>query len=65
MDRRAKTFLLLFGIIALASGSFFAAQGVGLIRWPASSFMIHDMRWVYLGGAQAVIGLVLIFLSRR
>jgi hypothetical protein len=65
VNSRAKTYLLLFGVIALASGSFFAGQGLGLIRWPASSFMINDMRWIYLGGAQATVGLVLIILSRR
>jgi hypothetical protein len=61
----SNTLLLLIGIIALAAGLLFVGQGLGLIRWPASSFMINETRWVYYGGGIAVAGLVLIILSRR
>jgi hypothetical protein len=57
--------LLLVGIVLLACGLLFVGQGWGLIRWPASSFMIDESRWIYYGGAIAVAGLVLIILSRR
>jgi hypothetical protein len=60
-----NTLLLLIGIIALAVGLLFVGQGLGLIRWPASSFMINETKWVYYGGGIAVAGLVLIILSRR
>jgi hypothetical protein len=36
-----------------------------LIRWPARSFMIDETRWIYYGGAIAVVGLVLILVARR
>jgi hypothetical protein len=60
-----NSLLLLIGIIALAVGLLFVGQGLGLIRWPASSFMINETKWVYYGGGIAVAGLVLIILSRR
>jgi hypothetical protein len=57
--------LLLIGVILLAAGLLFVGQGWGLIRWPARSFMIDETRWIYYGGAIAVVGLVLIILARR
>jgi hypothetical protein len=57
--------LLLVGIVLLALGLLFVGQGSGLIRWPASSFMIDETRWIYYGGAIAVAGLAFIILSRR
>jgi hypothetical protein len=57
--------LMLIGIIVLAAGILFVGQGLGIIWWPASSFMINEMKWVYYGGAIAVVGLVLIIVSRR
>jgi hypothetical protein len=53
------------GIILLVSGLFFAAQGAGWIRWPAESFMVSATRWIYYGGAIAILGLLLILLARR
>jgi hypothetical protein len=60
-----KTLLTLIGIIALAMGLFFMGQGSGYIPWPASSFMISQTKWIYYGGAIAVIGLILIVIARR
>jgi hypothetical protein len=60
-----KALLILIGIVALAAGLLFVAQGAGYIRWPASSFMVKETRWVYYGAAIAVAGLVLIIIARR
>jgi hypothetical protein len=60
-----KLLLTLIGIIALAAGLLFVGQGLGLIRWPASSFMVNDMRWVYYGGGIALVGLLLIIVAHR
>jgi hypothetical protein len=59
------TLLLLVGILVVAAGLLFVGQGLGLIPWPASSFMINEMRWVYYGGAIAIVGVVLIVIARR
>ena len=59
-----KTLLLLLGIISLAAGLLFAGQGLGIIRWPASSFMIDATRWIYYGGGIAILGIVLIAIAR-
>lgn len=62
---RQAMLLLLIGIILLAAGLLFVGQGWGVIRWPVSSFMIGDTKWIYYGGAIAAAGLVLIIVSRR
>ena len=59
------TALTLIGIIALAMGLLWMGQGSGYIPWPASSFMISQTKWIYYGGALAVVGLILIVIARR
>jgi len=60
-----KPLLLLVGIIALACGLLFVGQGWGIVRWPASSFMIDSTRWIYYGAAIALGGLVLVVVGLR
>jgi hypothetical protein len=60
-----KALLMLIGIMALAAGLLFVGQGLGYIRWPASSFMISEIKWVYYGGAIVLVGIVLIIIARR
>jgi hypothetical protein len=57
--------MLIVGVLALALGLLWMGQGSGYIHWPASSFMINQMRWAYYGLAAAVIGIGLIWYSRR
>jgi hypothetical protein len=60
-----KALLMLVGIIVLAAGLFFVGQGLGYIQWPASSFMISEIKWVYYGGGIAVVGILLIIIARQ
>jgi len=60
-----KMLLLLVGMLVCAAGIFFAGQGLGYINWPASSFMISNIRWVYYGGGIAVVGLLLVVIALR
>jgi len=60
-----KTALTLIGILALAMGLLWMGQGLGYVRWPASSFMIDETAWVYYGGATAVLGVLLIVFALR
>jgi hypothetical protein len=58
-----QTLLMFIGTIVLAAGVIFVGQGSGYIRWPANSFMISQIKWVYYG--IAVIGFLLIVFARR
>ncbi|HEX3937281.1 MAG TPA: hypothetical protein VHX43_07225 [Xanthobacteraceae bacterium] len=60
-----KTLLTIVGVILLLAGLVWMGQGSGYFPYPAESFMISEVQWVYYGGITAVIGLVLIVLARR
>jgi hypothetical protein len=60
-----RTLLTLIGAVLLGMGLLFCGQGLGLIRWPASSFMINEITWVYYGGGMAILGTLLIVLTRQ
>lgn len=53
------------GLAALLVGLLWIGQGVGVVRWPASSFMIDQRPWAVRGAMMALIGLILLWLSRR
>ncbi|MFB9266494.1 hypothetical protein ACFFWD_25625 [Bradyrhizobium erythrophlei] len=57
--------LLVLGLIALAIGLLWVGQGLGVIAWPASSFMINQLQWAGYGAALGAVGLILIWQSRR
>jgi len=57
--------LLVVGVLAAVIGLIWVGQGTGYFPYPASSFMINEMPWVYRGAALAVLGLVAIVVSRR
>jgi hypothetical protein len=57
--------LTVIGILAVLAGLVFIGQGSGYFPWPASSFMINNGKWIYYGGGIAIIGLLLIIVSRR
>ena len=52
------------GLIALI-GLIWAGQGLGIIQYPVNSFMINQTPWIYRGLGVAVVGLALIYVSRR
>ena len=57
--------LLIFGAILVILGGLWTLQGLGLVMWPASSFMLADSQWAINGALTVVAGVVLIVLSRR
>ena len=57
--------LLVAGVAALLMGLLWVGQGLGVVRWPASSFMIADRAWALRGAAVALVGVVLIWRNRR
>ena len=60
-----KITLSTLGLLALLVGLLWVGQGAGLVHWPASSFMIDERPWVTRGAVLAIVGLVLVLLSRR
>ena len=60
-----KTAMLIAGIAAVLMGLLWIGQGTGVVHWPASSFMLDQRPWALRGAILAVVGVVLIALSRR
>ena len=57
--------VLIVGCLVALIGLIWAGQGAGIIQYPADSFMISQTPWIYRGLGVAVVGVVLIFVSRR
>ena len=57
--------LLSLGILAVPMGLLWIGQGLGIIMWPASSFMLADRQWAINGAVLAAIGTGAIWLARR
>ena len=60
-----KTTILVIGILAVVVGLIWVGQGTGYFPYPAESFMINQMPWVYRGAGLAALGLIMVLVSRR
>jgi hypothetical protein len=60
-----KTILTVIGVLIAIAGLIWAAQGTGWFPYPASSFMIDNSHWIYIGLATAVVGLIIVILAQR
>ncbi len=60
-----KMLVTILGVLCVLVGLLWIGQGFGIVRWPASSFMIDMRPWAFRGGALAVVGLVLIWFGRK
>ena len=60
-----KTILAIVGIAAIMMGGLWILQGLDIVRWPASSFMLGDIVWTRNGAVLAVVGLVLLWFARK
>lgn len=52
--------LIFGGILGFIFGVVFMLQGFGIIRYPASSFMIDNHVWVIRGAIIAVLSAILV-----
>lgn len=43
----------------MLSGGLWALQGLGIVMWPAESFMLAERQWAIYGGITFLIGLFL------
>jgi MYXO-CTERM domain-containing protein len=53
------------GILMILMGGLWIGQGLNIIRWPASSFMIGVPQWSWNGMFLALAGAALIWMVRR
>jgi hypothetical protein len=60
-----RIIMLVVGTIAVLIGLLWIGQGMGLVRWPASSFMIDVTAWAVRGCVLALGGVLMIVFGRR
>jgi hypothetical protein len=60
-----KGILAIVGIAAILVGGLWVLQGLDIVRWPASSFMLGDTVWTRNGVVLAVVGIVLVWFARK
>jgi hypothetical protein len=57
--------LMVFGVALMLSGGLWALQGLGLVMWPAESFMLAERQWALYGAITFLIGLLLFWRGSR
>jgi hypothetical protein len=60
-----RMLLSALGILMILAGLLFSLQGLGIIRWPADSFMVGVSDWVWRGALLALGGALLLWAGRR
>jgi len=59
-----RSILTLLGILGILLGGLWTLQGLGIVKWPASSFMISQKIWAIRGGALLLGSVVLVAAMR-
>ncbi len=57
--------LRFLGLLMVAAGLLWAAQGAGFFPYPAQSFMIGNRPWIGWGLLMALAGLLVLWAGRR
>ncbi|MHA6317401.1 hypothetical protein ACXYN8_07045 [Altererythrobacter sp. CAU 1778] len=60
-----KYILQVFGVALILSGGLWTLQGLGLVMWPAESFMLAERQWAVYGLITVAIGAGLFWLGSR
>lgn len=60
-----RMLIMVIAGLAVIMGLLWIGQGLGIIMWPSSSFMLADRQWAYNGAILAAVGLLVIVLLRR
>lgn len=61
----ARLLMTFLGAFALLMGLLWVGQGLGIVMWPSSSFMLADRQWAMNGAVLAAFGLVVIWFARK
>ena len=60
-----KGILAIVGVAMILVGGLWALQGLDIVQWPASSFMLGDTTWTRNGVVTAVVGVFLLWFARK
>ena len=60
-----KGVMAVVGVAAIMMGGLWMLQGLDIVRWPESSFMLGDRVWTRNGAVLAVVGGLLVWFARK
>lgn len=60
-----RPLMLVIGVLAVLFGLLFALQGLGIVHWPRSSFMLDDRSWAVRGAVLIVGGALMAWYGRK
>ena len=60
-----KIALTVIGVLAFLMGLVWMGQGTGYFPYPEQSFMVNNSPWILRGAILSLVGLVLVWFSRR
>lgn len=63
--RIVRLLLTILAVLAILMGLLWIGQGLGIVMWPASSFMLAQKQWAVNGALLAAAGLLVLWLARR
>lgn len=59
-----RLLMLVIGVLAVLCGLLFILQGLGIVRWPHTSFMIDDRSWSVRGALLVAGGALMAIYGR-
>ena len=63
--RALKLIAQILGVALVLAGGLWTLQGLGLVMWPAESFMLADRSWALYGSLTVVAGVLLFWWGGR
>ncbi len=60
-----RLLMVVIGVAALLAGLLFTLQGLGIVHWPRSSFMLDDRSWAVRGALLVIGGGLMAWFGRR
>ena len=60
-----KYVMQVIGVALILSGGLWTLQGLGLVMWPESSFMLAQSEWAIYGSITVAVGVILFWLAGR
>ncbi|WP_076068703.1 hypothetical protein [Sphingomonas montana] len=60
-----KTAWRIVGVAAVLIGALWILQGLGVVRWPASSFMLDARPWAVRGAVMVAMGCMALWMGAR
>lgn len=60
-----RVLMVVVGLLAILFGLLFTLQGLGIVHWPRSSFMLDDRSWAVRGAVLVAGGVLMAWFGRR